>query len=193
MSKYSVGEREAAAWNVQLDLQWGKTGLIMSVVLCTLVGCQQPTAACTGLHKNNYERPVSGGKGGAAAWNDRIWPFISGLLRLLPRKHYSLQLNLQPSSSTSHVLVPHLSTFCLGCCPSSLAGSKQILMRVLKRSFSWKVLLMLLSPPVLLFSQPCWATVPPSLAELWKQLQVVGERVCRGCLLFQPCLCSLWS
>lgn len=29
MSKYSVGEREAAAWNVQLDLQWGKTGLIM--------------------------------------------------------------------------------------------------------------------------------------------------------------------
>lgn len=73
MSKYSVGEREAAAWNVQLDLQWGKTGLIMSVVLCTLVGCQQPTAACTGLHKNKrtvpggYKRTVSGGKGGAAA------------------------------------------------------------------------------------------------------------------------------
>lgn len=56
MSKYSVGEREAAAWNVQLDLQWGKTGLIMSVVLCTLVGCQQPTAACTGLHRNNCTR-----------------------------------------------------------------------------------------------------------------------------------------
>lgn len=56
MSKYSVGKREAAAWNVQLDLQWGKTGLIMSVVLCTLVGCQQPTAACTGLHKNNSTR-----------------------------------------------------------------------------------------------------------------------------------------
>lgn len=52
MSEYSVGEREAVAWNVQLDLQWGKTGLIVSVVLCTLVGCQQPTAACTGLHKN---------------------------------------------------------------------------------------------------------------------------------------------
>lgn len=56
MSKYNVGEREAAAWNVQLDLQWGKTGLIISVVLCTLVGCQQSTAACSGLQKNNCTR-----------------------------------------------------------------------------------------------------------------------------------------
>lgn len=157
MSKYSVGERETAAWNVQLDLQWGKTGLIVS---CTLYTGGLPAANCC-LHRSAKtelsKRPVSGGKGGAAVWHDRIWPFISGLLHLLPRKHCSLQLNLQPSSSTWHVLVPHLSSFCLGCCPSSLAGSKQILMGVLKPSFSWKVLLMLLSPPVFLFRQPCLA------------------------------------
>lgn len=68
MSKYSVGEREAAACNVQLDLQWGKTGLIMS---CTLYTGGLPAANCC-LHrsakkKKLYKRPVSGGKGGAAA------------------------------------------------------------------------------------------------------------------------------
>lgn len=69
MSKYSVGEREAATCNVQLDLQGGKTGLIIFViVLCTLVGCQHPTAACTGLDKNNCKRGLSWEeKGGAAA------------------------------------------------------------------------------------------------------------------------------
>lgn len=48
MSKYSVGEREAAACNVQLDLQWGKTGLIMS---CTLYTGGLPAANCC-LHRS---------------------------------------------------------------------------------------------------------------------------------------------
>lgn len=46
----------------------GKTGLIAFItVFCTLVGCQHPTAACTGLNKNNCKRRLSGEKEGAAA------------------------------------------------------------------------------------------------------------------------------
>lgn len=167
MSEYSVGEREAVAWNVQLDLQWGKTGLIVSVVLCTLVGCQQPTAACPGLHKNNLPEACIRREGRSCCMK---WSNLTFHLWIAsPSAKKTLLLTAEASAEFFHFTcsrasLKHFLPWVL-CCPSSLAslaGSKLILKKALKPSFSWKELWMLLSPPVLLFSQPCLAAVPPS-------------------------------
>lgn len=161
---------------------------------CTLYtgGLPASNRCCTGLDKNNCKRGLSLRRRGEELEllqaNDWIWFFISGSLHLLPRKYCYLWLYLQSEFfSFGCCCCLCLRTFCLWHCPASLVESRQILMRVLKSTFMGRVMLMLLSPPVLFFKQPCLVAVPPSLlwaVEARKQLQALGEWVCRGCLLF---------
>ena len=68
MSKYRVGEGKLPLVTFSLIFS-GKTGLIISaIVLCTLVGCQHPTAACTDLNKSDCEGglPLEEEEGAAA-------------------------------------------------------------------------------------------------------------------------------
>lgn len=67
MSKYRVGEGKLPLVMFSLIFS-GKTGWIISaIVLCTLVGCQHPTAACTGLNRSDCEGGLSLEEGEGAA------------------------------------------------------------------------------------------------------------------------------
>lgn len=114
----------------------GKTGLIIFViVLCTLGGCQHPTAACTDLDKNNCKRGPSLSlrrrREELLQSNGWIWFFISGSLYLLPRKHWLYLQSEFFSCLFRRSCCLHLRTFCLECCPT-IAENEQIPMTALK-------------------------------------------------------------
>lgn len=194
MSKYSVGEREAAAHNVQLDLQWGKLDQ-ESLPLYFVHWWAASTRLL--LARASTGGTVRGaclsreGKGGAAAVK---WLNLVFHLWVTPPSAKKIALLLSWLYLQSEFFSFHFSacclrfrTFCLGCCPSSLVESKQILTRALLASGDVDAA----QPTSITLQMALLVAVPPSppgAGEGRKQLQALGESVCRGCLLFEACL-----
>lgn len=149
------------------------------------------TAACMGLNRKNCERglPLLGGEGRSCC-SQMVKFGVSSLGHSTFCQENSAPIILAVSAVSSfHYSACCLcfKTFCLGCCPSSLVESKQILTRVLLASGDVDAA----QPTSITLETAVLVAVPPSppgAGEVRKQLQALGESVCRGCLLFEACL-----